>query len=336
MNNKMVVAALVVLGLVIASCGDDSAAVSTDAFSDQLASVCRTIDRGIGNLDDATSLADVRTNANDASGLYEAGLNDLRKLKIPTSDQEFKGDVEDLIASFEDQLDTLDAIAKAARESDQEELDSRISKLTDQNADSNDLADSLEISRCQIDVAFEAAPTTEPPVPLTLPTVSSPSETFPLDTSPLDTVPFSNKVVVSSSDLVPVGDYTFADAPDGAITSFQTLIELSPLLAAQTGRIVGVDVLDLDGQEVGRVFAFESDTDPLTPGSLEEVTPYLTGDIATTPLTVGTLDGVTWTDPGDGTAYFLLGVGNVVLWALAPTAEQLVPALQAWGESISQ
>jgi hypothetical protein len=338
MNTKMVLAASVAMALVVASCGDDAPAVSTDAFSDQLAGVCRTIGRGIGNLDDATTLDDVRSNATDASALYEDGLNELKKLKIPTSDQEFKGDVEDLIASFEDQLDTLDAIAKAAKESDQEAVDNRISKLTDQNADSNDLADSLDVSRCQIDAAFEAAPpTTEPEVPLTLPIVTSPPETFPDETIPTDTepAPINNKVIVSSADLVPLGDYSFADAPDDATTSFQTLVDLAPSMAAQTGRITGVDVLDLAGQEMGRVFAFESDTDPLTPGSLEEVTPFLTGDVVTTPLTVGTLEGVTWTDP-DGTAYFLVGVKNVLLWGLAPTADLLTPALQAWGESVSQ
>jgi hypothetical protein len=341
MNKKMVVAASVAIALVAASCGDDAPAVSTDAFSDQLAGVCRTIGRGIGNLDDATSLEEVRSNATDASALYEDGLNELKKLKVPSSDKEFEADVQDLIASFEDQLDSLDAIAKAARESDQEAVDSRISKLADQNADSNDLAEGLDISRCQIDAAFQATPpTTEPDVPLTLPIATLPPLTLPIatlppDSAPLDSIAVTNKDIVSSGDLVPLGDYSFADAPEDAITSFQTLVDLAPSLAAQSGRVSGVDVLDLDGQEMGRVFAFESDTDPLTPGSLEEVTPFLTGDIPTTPLTVGTLDGVTWTDP-DGTTYFLVGVSNVLLWALAPTADLLAPALQAWGESISQ
>jgi hypothetical protein len=86
---------------------------------------------------------------------------------------------------------------------------------------------------------------------------------------------------------------------------------------------------------MGRVFAFESDVDPLAPGSLDEVRPHLTGDIPTTPLTVGTQAGETWSDP-DGTTYFLLGSSNVLLWALSPTTDLLVPALQAWGESISQ
>ena len=65
------------------------------------------------------------------------------------------------------------------------------------------------------------------------------------------------------------------------------------------------------------------------------MTPYFTSDVATTPLTVGTEAGVTWTDP-DGTAYFLLGSSNVLLWALAPSADLLEPALKAWGESVSQ
>jgi hypothetical protein len=337
--NRMVVSVSVAVALVVASCGNDGAATSTDAFSDQVASVCRTIGRGIGNLDAATSLDDVRSNANDASALYEDGLLELKKLKVPTSDKEFAADVEDLIASFEDQLDTLDAIAKAARDSDQDAVDTRISTLTDQAADSNDLAESLEISRCRLDPVFASAPTTTP-VPLTLPIATVPEETFPVetfpvDTAPLDSVPGSNKPVVSSADMVPVGDYTFADAPSDAIDGFHTLLDLGPSMAAQSGFITGLDVLDLSGATMGRVFAFEADIDPLTPGSFDEVIPYFTGDVATTPLTIGTLDGITWGDP-DGTTYFLLGVNNVVLWGLAPSSDLLVPTLQAWGESISQ
>src|SRR6185503_14607879 len=112
MNKKVLVSASVAIALVVASCGDDGSAQSADAVSDQLTSVCRTIGRGIGNLDAATSLDEVRSNANEASSLYEEGINELKKLKVPTGDREFAADVDDLIASFEDQLDTLDAIAK--------------------------------------------------------------------------------------------------------------------------------------------------------------------------------------------------------------------------------
>jgi hypothetical protein len=119
------------------------------------------------------------------------------------------------------------------------------------------------------------------------------------------------------------------------MNGFHALLDLSPLMAAQSGQISGVDVIGSDGRPMGRVFAFESDTDPLTPGSLEEDTPFLTSDIPTTPLTIGTQEGVTWSDP-DGTSYFLLGVSNVVIWALAPSADLLQPTLQAWGESVSQ
>lgn len=340
MNKRMVVSASLAVALTVASCGGGSSAgTTTAAFSDQLATICRTIGRGIGNLDPPASLDDVRSNASDASALYEDGLSELKKLKIPSSDKEFAADVKDLISSFEDQLDTLDAIAKAAKENDQEAVDTRMSKLTDQASTSNDLADSLDISRCQLDPVFQTVvttPTTEPPVPLTLPIATLPVETIPPETIPPDTTPLaSNKTVLSSADLVPVGDYTFADAPDGATTAFETLLDRAPSIAAQSGRITGVDVIDSSGKTMGRVFAFESDTDPLTPGSFEDVTPFLTSDTPTTPKTVGTLDGLAWTDP-DGTVNFLVGVSNVVLWAFAPSQDLLDAALQAWGESISQ
>ena len=342
MNKRVVVSAWVAIAVALASCGRDGTGGSTEGFSDQLASVCRTIDRGIGNLDAATSLDEVRTNATEASALYEDGINELKRLSVPTGDQNFAADVNDLIASFEDQLDSLDDIAKAARAGDQDAVDTKIAGLTDQLAESNDLAESLDISRCELDPVFDAAPpTTEPDVPLTLPIATVPAETLPVETFPIETIPFDttpiagNKTILSSSDLVPLGDYSFVDAPNDAITSFQTLLDFAPSMAAQSGFVSGVDVLDANGQQMGRVFAFEADADVLTPGSLEEVTPYLTSDIPTSPMTIGTQAGVTWSDP-DGTAYFLFGVSNVLLWAFSPTADLLTPALQAWGESVSQ
>jgi hypothetical protein len=334
MNKRMVVSASLCVASIMSSCGGNSNVSTTSAFSDQLAGVCRTLGRGIGNLDAATSLDEVRSKATDASALYEDGINELKKLSIPTSDKAFEADAKDLIASFEDQLDTLDAIAKAAKESDQDTVDSRIGKLTDQAAGGNALADNLQVSRCRLDPVFEPAPTTTEPTPLTLPIATLPPETFPVDTAPLGTTPFGNKVVVSANTIVPLGDYTFADAPQDALNGFHALLDLSPLMAAQSGQISGVDVIGSDGRPMGRVFAFESDTD-LTPGSLEQDTPFFTSDTPTTPLTVGTQEGVTWSDP-DGTSYFLLGVSNVLLWALAPSADLLQPTLQAWGESVSQ
>ena len=337
MHKRMAVATSITVALVVASCGSNTSGASTADFSDRLTTVCRTIGRGIGNLDDATSLDDVRSNATDASALYEDGLNELKKLKIPTSDKDFAADASDLIASFEDQLDTLDAIAKAAKEKNQDDVDAKVSTLSDQAAGSNDLADNLNVDRCQLDPVFAPAPvTTEPNVPLTLPIATLPRDTIPFTTATFGTAPpDTNKTVVSSSDLVPLGDYTFTDAPADATNGFQQLLDLAPTMAAQSGRITGIDVIGSDGQTMGRLFVFESDTDPLTPGSLNEVTPSFTSDVATTPLTVGTEAGVTWADP-DGTAYFLLGSSNVLLWALAPSVDLLEPALKAWGESVSQ
>src|SRR5258706_5023772 len=174
MNKRVVVSAALAIALTVSSCGGNSTGPTTAVLSDQLATVCRSINRGIGNLDAPTSLDDVRSNATDASALYEDGLTQLKKLPVPTSDKQFASDVKDLISSFEDQLDTLDAIAKAAKENDQGSVDTRMNKLTDQASESNDLAASLEISRCHIDPVFtdtvDTTPaTTEPAVPLTLP-----------------------------------------------------------------------------------------------------------------------------------------------------------------------
>jgi hypothetical protein len=339
MNKRAVVSAAVAITFILSACGGTTAGTTPSAFSDQLATVCRTINRGIGNLGAPASLDDVRSNASDASTLYEEGITQLKKLTVPTSDTQFASDVKDLIASFGDQLDTLDAIAKAAKEKDQSTVDTRMSKLTDQASQSNDLADSLNISRCQIDPVFATiatTPTTEPAVPLTLPIAPTTSATIPPDTLPADTAPPStNKVIVSSAALVPLGSYTFADAPASAITGFQTLLDLAPSMASQSGRITGLDVVDSTGATMGRLFAFESDTDPLTPGSFDEVTPAITSDTPTTPKTVGTLDGLSWTDP-DGTVNFLVAVANVLLWSFAPSQDLLDATLQAWGESISQ
>jgi hypothetical protein len=345
MNKRVVVSASVIVALTMASCGGGSKAPSAAAFSDQVATVCRTINRGIGNLDPATSLDVVRKNASDASSLYEDGVNELKKLTIPTSDKQFTSDVKDLITSFEDQLDTLDAIAKAAKENDRSTVDARMSKLTKQAKQSNDLADGLNISRCQIDPVFTAtvdtvAPstttTTEAPVPLTLPIATTPPTTIPPLTIPVATTPAAgDKQVISSTDLKPLGNYTFADAPATASSGFITLLDLAPSMASQSGRISAVDVIGSNGKTMGRIFAFESTTNPLTPGSFDEATPFITNSATTAPMTVGTLNGLTWSDP-DGTVNFLVGVTNVVLWGFAPTQDLLNSTLQAWGESISQ
>jgi hypothetical protein len=247
-----------------------------------------------------------------------------------------------MITSFEDQLDMLDGIAKSAKAGDHAAVDTKIGKLAALSANSNDLADSLNISRCQLDPVFTTTPsttpsTTAPVVPLTLPLATLPVDTTPIETTPPDTTPIaSNKRKLSSSKLVPLGSYTFADAPDGALTSFQTLLDLAPSMAAQSGTITGVDVVDSSGKSMGRVFVFQGDTDPLTPGSFDDVTPILTNNLPTSPKTIGTLDGLTFVDPSDGTNYFLYSVSNVVLWALSPSADLLLATLQAWGESIAQ
>ncbi|MDP9463736.1 MAG: hypothetical protein M3P52_03860, partial [Actinomycetota bacterium] len=201
MNKQMV--ASVAFALALASCGSSGSPPSAEGFSDQVASVCRTIGRGIGNLDATTSLDEVRSNASEASALFEDGLNELKKLTVPSGDASFAADANDLIASFEDQLDSLDAIAKSARAGDQDAVDTRSGELTDQTGESNDLAESLDISRCQFDPVFVAAPpTTEPEVPLTLPIATVPEETIPPETVPPETTPITgNKVILSSSDL---------------------------------------------------------------------------------------------------------------------------------------
>ena len=344
MNKRVVVSAFVAVALVCTSCGGSSKGTSTSAFGDQMATVCRTINRGIGNLDPATSLDVVRKNASDASSLYEDGVNELKKLTIPTSDKQFASDVKDLITSFEDQLDTLDSISKAAKDNDRTTVNARMAKLTKQAKQSNDLANSLNISRCQIDPVFTTVDTVAPAtttttttaVPFTLPIATQPPQTIPPATIPVATTPAAgDKQVISSTDLKPLGNYTFADAPATASSGFITLLDLAPSMAAQSGRISAVDVIDSNGKTMGRVFGFESTTNPLTPGSFDAATPFITNSATTTPMTVGTLNGLTWND-SDGTVNFLVGVTNVVLWAFAPTQDLLNSTLQAWGESISQ
>lgn len=338
---RKVASTTVLIALVASGCGGGSKGSSVEAVSSQVADICRTVGRGISSLDPAQSLTDVRSNANDASALYEDAVNSLKKLKLPTSDKSFDSDLQDLISSYEDQLDTLDAIAKAARENDQPTVDTKIEELNKQASDSNDLADSLSISRCQLDPVFESTTTTSTTttttsttttttVPLTLPIATEP----PPDTTPVTTP--SNKTIISSSDLVPLGSYTFADAPDTAMNGFITLLNLSPTVAAQSGQIIGVDVIfDSSSSDLNRLFAFQSDTNPLPAGSFDEVSPYLTSGASTTPKTVGTINGIFWTDP-DGTVNFAAAEQNVIVWAFAPNEGQLDQTLQAWGESISQ
>src|SRR3954454_142344 len=84
-KHRMLVAAALVAVTVLGACGSDGGD-SKAKFADQLQDECRTIARGLRDIDTPTgdNLDDFESAANDASKVYGTGLTALKKLKAPS------------------------------------------------------------------------------------------------------------------------------------------------------------------------------------------------------------------------------------------------------------
>ena len=314
MKRTPLAGALVVLTLALGACGDDGG-TNAESFTTQLEDLCRPLKKDLGKLDAPQTLADAGVVAHEASQLIEDGLIDMRKLAIPKGDASFASDAADLFDNYDDQVNLLDEVVAAAANDDQATADVKIAKFLEVAGEGNDLADALDANRCKFDLLFATGIET----PETLPVDTLPPDTLPLDTLPTDTVAPAgdNKLVETlAPNLVPLGDYSFADASPDIIDSFRSLVATSPLLAAQPGSIAAVEVLDSAGTAFARVFLLVVDAPLVTSGSVEEFAPLVAEGQPITPATVAGIDGVRWTSV-DGKEFFLANVEDLVIWVIA-------------------
>jgi len=143
----------------------------------------------------------------------------------------------------------------------------------------------------------------------------------------------AHKVVIQAAGfLIPQGEYSFEDAPDDTVASWQSLLDASRL-RAQSGTIGGVDVYDNTGQDVGRLFLFVAD-EPLAADAVADLQTYVAADAepAPEPATMSGATGVTWSS--GGTFFFLGEHTDTIIWVLAKSADNLEPSLAHLLESL--
>ncbi|MEO6156471.1 MAG: hypothetical protein ABIQ39_02450, partial [Ilumatobacteraceae bacterium] len=301
--------AAVLIATTLGACG--SSGGSSASFTDQLQSACRSISQGLRNIDVPKSLDDVAKAATKASAAYEDGLSQMTKLKVPSKQN---ADFKSLNSNFIDEQGLYDEIAAAAKKGDSATVATKVSSLNKILKEDSDLADSLATRGCALDTVITdtaigatttttikattttvAETTTVPPVtlpPTVAPTVA-PTEV------PTTASGASNKTIIDfAGKLTPQGDYTFVDAGADKVQAIETAFNLSPLIAAQSGKIIGVDVI-VNSIAITRVFAFLPEANTLTAGSTDQLVGVLAGSAALTPQTIGTLSGKAFTSGGN-------------------------------------
>jgi len=327
-RTKQVGASVLVTALLgVAGCGGADG-VSSGQFAGKIDDVCRALDRDLGKIDQPGTAAELAAYAGDASAAYEDALAALKKLQTP-GDADSVKNAKELVANFNDQIDLLDAIAKAAGSEDQATVDAKTGEFNQLVSANADLADSLDAGRCALDplAAVQPPETTVPPTtqpPVTQPPVTQPPVTQPPVTQPpVTNSPAGVKTVIQLvSVLTPNNGYTFADADASLATTFQVLLEAPLSTAGQPGQIAAIEVFDGGTKPITRLFIFLPEN-PLPHSAVDELAAVLAGDAALTPAEVGTLPGVTYT-PADG-GFFFVGSDT------ATTAKFLI-----WGVGASQ
>ncbi len=132
----MLVPAALVAVTLLGACGSDGGD-SKAKFADQLQDECRTIARGLRDIDapSGDDLADFESAAKDASKVYDTGLTALEKLKAPSNES---ADFKDLQANISDQVEVFDQIATAAKKDDAATIKTKVASLKKINKEVKD------------------------------------------------------------------------------------------------------------------------------------------------------------------------------------------------------
>ena len=328
--------AVMLVALLGAAGCSDGGGVSTGQFAGQVDDVCRSLDRDLAKLDQPATVADLVGYAGDASTAYEDALAALKKLATPGDAGAVK-DAKGLLANFNDQIDLLDAIAKAAGSADQATVDAKTAEFNQLVSDNADLADSLDAGRCALDPLAAVAPptTTLPPTTTTPPTTQPPVTQPPVTQPPVTQPPVTGgekTIVPLVTALAPNNGYTFADADESLATTFQILLEAASSTAPQSGRIAAVEVFDGGAKPISRLFIFLPDS-PLPHAAVDELAGLLAGTDPLTPNEVGTLPGVSYT-PADG-GFFFVGSDSAdsagfLIWGVGADQDSLNKGIAAF------
>ena len=344
-KHRMLVPAALVAVTLLGACGSDGGD-SKAKFADQLQGECRTIARGLRDIDTPAgdNLADFEAAAKDASKVYDTGLTALKKLKAPSNEA---SDFKDLQTNISDQVDVFDQIATAAKKEDAATIKTKVASLKKINKDNADLADSLDASSCAFKAVFVDVPTDTKPAKTTTTTTKATTTTAAPTTTeaptttaatttaapPITQTAGNKQVVPFAATLTPKGDYTFVDTDDATIEAIRAALSKGPLYDAQSGKISSVDVIDSAGTTITRAFLFVTDADALTPGTVEEAENLVSGGQPLTPATLGGINGKTFPDPS-GVIVFVAADGDTLLVAAGVDNASLDQGLKDLIESL--
>jgi hypothetical protein len=146
----------------------------------------------------------------------------------------------------------------------------------------------------------------------------------------------SNKTV-TPSDLPPSQGFTFPDTDAAAIDTWISTLDQAPTIAAEPGKVFGVDVTDDTGKVLAQIFVYRPDQ-VLNEAATAELLPIVTQDAATTPGSYGILAGLNYSDGGK---YYFVGSNDVsipdlYMLAVAGNPADLDVAIGAFTFAISQ
>jgi hypothetical protein len=146
----------------------------------------------------------------------------------------------------------------------------------------------------------------------------------------------SNKTV-TPADLAPSQGFTFPDTDAAAIDTWVSTLDQAPTIAAQPGKVFGVDVTDDTGSALAQIFVYRPDQ-VLNEAATAELLPIVTQGAATTPGSYGILAGLNYTD--NGTYYFVgsndASIPDLYMLAVAANPADLDVAIGAFTFAISQ
>jgi hypothetical protein len=205
-KQRILAPAVVLLTTLLGACGSSSAKQS---FSEQLQGDCRTVARSLRGIDEPAAVGDFQKAADDASSIYKAGVDALKKLKAPSNQS---SDFAQLQSNMNDEIDVLGQISTAAGKGDDTTVSTKVSSLAKIDDDNSKLADSLDASSCAFQPVFTAGPstsTTSPAPSTTTPSTTAPS-TKPSTTRPSTTKPSSTEPGTTGSSDTGPGDTTGA------------------------------------------------------------------------------------------------------------------------------
>lgn len=334
---RRAVVVLTALLLPAAACGGGGGGggdAARDAFLDDLEDICRDLKKDLDALEEPTTLGTVASVANSAARVLDKALDDMRSLKVPGGNKTFENDALDLFDNFEARVTALEDVASTALGLDSSAVQTKIDRYTRLETQGNEVADDLGARRCVFDPVFAAG---APPVD-TVPPDTLPPDTVPVETTPPVTAPpvdEGNKPSVDLAELLPVlsNGHTFVDISDDLVITWRTLLDLSALMAPQSGTIGGLDMLDQNGITFARAFLFIADGQ-LADNSVFDLAAVLAGEAPISTVDVSTLSGAQWTSP-DGFLNFLTSNQGVVLWILATNATDLEVAVQNLEEAFA-